>query len=216
MSKKILIVLIAAVILLAMGVRWYYRSKTKIPFVSATVSQPPETQTATLPGSCDIAMVDFSDRQVETSQFGILNFKNGTYMQNDTLGNPEWIYALSSSSSFYSFGSSTVRVINISADHLGGSGEWQLAVGYMCSRNKIQVAIEKVFEQFSVVPVLISQSGNTLSLTAWKTYEGTSPPQGKTTVQFKWLGGWLSSTQRDGCPCWDGIDDVCLPQTACE
>jgi hypothetical protein len=78
-----------------------------------------------------------------------------------------------------------VRVIKLDASHLSGSGEWEIALGYVCSENQIR----KVLEQKSVSSVVISQKGNTLSVTVWEEYRGAAPPQGKKRRSFQWVDG---------------------------
>jgi hypothetical protein len=166
-------------------------------------------------GSCDIATTDFANQQIDTDQFGTLALKNGNYTKNDDAGNPDWNFTLPGSSSLYLFGGATVRVININANHVSGSGEQQIALGYVCSGDETK--IKKVLEQSSFgTPVILQSGNNTISVTTWKTYEGAAPPQGRTVTQFKWLNGMFFNTEQSGCPCWDGASGVCLPQTACE
>ena len=153
---------------------------------------PQATSTSVIVGSCDIGTTDFTNRQIDTDHFGMLNFRNGAYTQNDVLGNADWGFTLSTSSSLYSFGPDTVRIVNIWADHLSGSGSWFMAVGYTCSGSQIK----KVLEQSSLAPIVITQNGNTLSVTTWQTYEGAAALQGKTTTQFKWMDGTLFNTQK--------------------
>ena len=135
--------------------------------------------------SCDVAAADFKNRSVDTNR-GRIDFKDGSYTQNDEhLGKPEWLFTLSAKSPLFTFGKDTVRIINIEADHLSGSGSWSLALGFVCSGNQVK----KVLEQWSLRSPVIVQNGNTLSITIWNEYQGTAPPQGKKTKTFEWKAG---------------------------
>jgi hypothetical protein len=144
--------------------------------------------------SCNLAAVDFASRTLETRQFGPITLKNGSYLQNDNMGNPDWRFRLLPNSLLYRFGSDTVRIINLEADHLGSSGGWRIVLGYVCSKRRVK----KVLEQSSLSPPVISQNGAILSVTVWKTYEGGSPPQGKTTTRFRWANGTFSRIASGG------------------
>ena len=145
-------------------------------------------------GSCDIATVDFTNRNVQTDQLGQIDFRRGLYTGRDSKGNSDWRFTFLSESSLYRFGSDTVRIINVDADHLSGSGDLRIALGYMCSKR----GLKKVLEQSSLGPSVVSQNGDILSVTVWKTYEGASPPQGKTTTRFKWANGAFSRIASGG------------------
>jgi hypothetical protein len=135
--------------------------------------------------SCDVTAVDFKNRSVDTNR-GRIDFKNGSYTQNDKyLGKPEWFFTLLVESRLYTFGKDTVRIVNIEADHLSGSGSWSVALGFVCSGNQIK----KVIEQWSLRSPIIVQNGNTLSVTVWNEYRGAAQPQGKRIKTFEWKAG---------------------------
>jgi hypothetical protein len=132
--------------------------------------------------SCSIETIDFSNRIIET-QFEKIAFHNGAYTQKREQGAPDWLFTLSKKTSLYHFGKDTVRIIYVEAEHLSGSGSWEIVFGFVCSNNQMK----KVLEQWSLIPPVISQKGESLSVTVWTEYRGAASPQGKTTRQFKWM-----------------------------
>lgn len=179
------VIIVAAVLLASAPARIVTAAASLSPITSSEVVRK---------GSCNLAVEDFASRTLETRQFGPIALKNGSYLQNDSMGNPDWRFTLLPSSSLYRFGSDTVRIVNLDVDHLGGSGDWRIALGYVCSKG----GVKKVLEQSSLGPPVISQNGDILSVTVWKTYEGGSPPQGKTTTRFRWANGTFSRIASDG------------------
>jgi hypothetical protein len=102
---------------------------------------------------CDIAAIDFSNRIIETKN-GRIILKNGTYIQKDKSGGADWRFELSPDTSLYHFSKDTIRIINIGASHLRGSGSWQIAVGFVCSGDQVK----KVMEKWSLDRPVISQN----------------------------------------------------------
>jgi hypothetical protein len=141
---------------------------------------------------CDIAAIDFSNRIIETKNVRII-LKNGAYIQNDKSGVADWRFELSPDTSLYHFGKDTIRIINIGADHLSGSGSWQIAVGFVCSGDQVK----KVLEQWSLDRPVISQNGDNLSVTVSTEYRGAAPPQGKTAILFKWRNGAFARYEQE-------------------
>ncbi|MFY9824894.1 MAG: hypothetical protein WAM82_26185, partial [Thermoanaerobaculia bacterium] len=67
---------------------------------------------------CEISTIRFSDRDLESDQFGRIEFQHGSYIQNDELGKPDWSFVLESSSTrLFEVGPETVRMVNVFASH---------------------------------------------------------------------------------------------------
>jgi hypothetical protein len=128
---------------------------------------------------CSIESIDFANQTIE-SKDGKIAFQNGVYTQKSETGG--WLFTLSAKTDIYHFGKDTIRILYVDADHLSGSGSWQIAFGFVCSKNQVK----KVLEQWSLGQPVMAQNGDTLSVTVWTEYGGAAPPQGKTTRQFKW------------------------------
>lgn len=174
MRQKVLFWILGGlfVVLIAVGLHWHYAKQAS-----------PTTSSSQALNSCDIAATDFANQQVGTDKFGQLNFQKGSYTQVDTLGNPDWNFTLATSSSLYSFGPDTVRVLSVFADHLNGSGSWYLALGYTCSKGQVK----KVLEEASLSPIVAVKTGETgLQLEVREDYQGASAPEGRKTIELRW------------------------------
>ena len=172
--KKFLIIvgIIILVILAAWG--FFKLPKTKIGNTPA--------QTNNL-HACDIRNVDFGNYKIDTDQFGEIDLKNNMYVQKDDVGNLDWEFTLTSSSTLYTFGSDTIKIIYVTSSHLSGSGEWEVALGYACSDGKVA----KALEQGSISQVTISKrSNNQLELKWGEGYQGTNPPEKELTRVVQW------------------------------
>jgi hypothetical protein len=133
--------------------------------------------------TCDIATAQFADRALESDQFGEINFKHGLYVQRDDLGNADWMFSLVTSSPIFSFGPDAIRIVNVNAEHLSGSGSWHIALGYTCYANRLR----KVLELSSLLPITVTKSGDALESTIWTTYSGGAfMPGGKKHVVAHW------------------------------
>lgn len=144
---------------------------------SASTAPPRTTQ-------CNIAATDFSDLAVDSVQFGRIRFKSGLFVSSDDLGNPDWRFTLATSSSVYTVGPETIRMVSIVAEHLSGSGSWYVVQGYICSNNEMK----KVMEESSLTPIRMTMSSdNAVQFTVSTIYEGgVSPPLGKKRVTLSW------------------------------
>ena len=134
-------------------------------------------------GVCDVRKVDFANYKVDTTQFGKLNFQNSIYVQNDDVGNPDWEFTIAKNTTIYTFGSDVVRVVDITNDHVSGSGAWDIVVGYICSNSQVI----KVLEQASISKVIITEKGNDQLELQWgEGYNGASPPEKESTKVIQW------------------------------
>lgn len=171
MNKKIILIIIVAIII---GGGFYLWGKAK-------QSQTPIPNN--ISSTCDVQRADFANYKISSDQFGSIDLKNGVYIQNDEIGNPDWKFTLSSNSLTYNFDSDVIKIIHIDNSHLSGSGAWDIALGYVCSGN----TIVKVLEQDSISQVVINPQGTDQLKLAWgEGYNGANPPEKELTKIVQW------------------------------
>jgi hypothetical protein len=139
----------------------------------------------------DISAADIRNEVVETRAApGVLDqqfrFRNGVFDELQPDGTVMWRFQISKDLTGHPAPHTTIRFIQISGDHLSGSGTRNYVMGFRCTDGLVKNVFQKVGEDLT----LVSVSADILQLRApiWKSSDAHCCPFGEKDTSFAWDG----------------------------
>jgi hypothetical protein len=133
----------------------------------------------------DIANVDFRNSKVTVPQEGEYRFRNGVF---DELERPsglvDWHFEIVSDKIVRPDPHTAVRLIQISGDHVRGTGTHNSVIGFRCSDGFVKDIFQQTGEGLAIQSA--SSEGLQLRVPVWKKGDGHCCPSAEKDTWFTW------------------------------
>jgi hypothetical protein len=153
-----------------------------LPSISKADGRPPCT---------DIARVDFRNIAINVPEEGLVKLKNGKGytppidQDGKNLGS-EWEVTIESDFLLSPQPGVALRLINLNANHLLGSGGWGYALLYACKDGHVRRVFQSIGHLYGVTLKKINETKFTIRYGVYKQHDGLCCPSMQSTDTYAW------------------------------